>query len=210
MAPLSTSDCQGTCDPSSYTTYTPSPPRGRSSSSRAASGANPCGWLTQRWRQNHNSNPGAVWLRKRTQNLPTSGTSCRLNPHNQLGRFCVYGVYKRSMRGPAKENTLALAVSDTGGKNTLEEDQIRVWAAPTTDSETSPVLAGILGKGDGLWLTARERTLIVEIKEKIYYSYILIYMVVASGFFFSFPLLLQFLILLVLLNLFMLLIIYFP
>ena len=30
------------------------------------------------------------------------------------------------MRGPAKENTLALAVSDTGGKNTLEEDQIRV------------------------------------------------------------------------------------
>ena len=31
-----------------------------------------------------------MWLRKKTQNLPTSSTSCRLNPHHQLGRLCVY------------------------------------------------------------------------------------------------------------------------
>jgi len=41
---------------------------------------------------NHNWNLGAVWLRKKTQNLPTSCTSCRLNPHDQLGRLCVYGI----------------------------------------------------------------------------------------------------------------------
>ena len=37
------------------------------------------------------------------QNLPTSCTSCRLNPHDQLGRLCVYGIYKRSLRAPTKE-----------------------------------------------------------------------------------------------------------
>ena len=51
-------------------------------------------WTThvQRWKQNHHWNPGAVWLRKKTQNLPTSGASCRLNPHDQLSRLCVYGI----------------------------------------------------------------------------------------------------------------------
>ena len=50
-------------------------------------------------------NPGEVWLRKKTQNLPTSCTSCRLNPHDQLSRLCVYGIYKRPLRVPTKENT---------------------------------------------------------------------------------------------------------
>jgi len=45
-----------------------------------------------------------VWLRKKIQNLPTSCTSCRLNLHNQLSRLCVYGVYKRPLRMPPKEN----------------------------------------------------------------------------------------------------------
>ena len=48
---------------------------------------------------------GRVWLRKKTQNLPTGCTSCRLNPHNQLSRLCVYGIYKRLFRAPSKENT---------------------------------------------------------------------------------------------------------
>ena len=46
--------------------------------------------------------PGAVQLRKKIQNLPTSCTNCRLNPHNQLGRFGVYGIYKRSFESSHK------------------------------------------------------------------------------------------------------------
>ena len=34
-------------------------------------------------------NPGVVWLKKKTQNLPTSCISWRLNPHDQLGRLCL-------------------------------------------------------------------------------------------------------------------------
>ena len=64
--------------------------------------------------------PRAVWLRKKTQNLQTSCTRCRLNPHDQLGRLCVYGIYKRTLRAPTKENTLVLTAVDIGGKNTQE------------------------------------------------------------------------------------------
>ena len=32
--------------------------------------------------------------------------SCRLNPQNQLGRLCVYGIYWRTMRVPTKELVL--------------------------------------------------------------------------------------------------------
>ena len=64
--------------------------------------------------------PRAVWLRKKTQNLPTSCTSFRLNPYNQLGRLCVYGIYKSTLRAPTKENALVLIAVDTGGKNTEE------------------------------------------------------------------------------------------
>ena len=54
---------------------------------------------------------------------PTSTTSCkscRLNPQDQLGRLCVYGLYKRKLRAPRKENTLVLIAADIGGKNTQE------------------------------------------------------------------------------------------
>ena len=46
--------------------------------------------------------------------------SCRLNPHNQLGRLCVYGIYKRPLRDPKKEDALVLIAVDIGGKNTQE------------------------------------------------------------------------------------------
>ena len=46
--------------------------------------------------------------------------SCRINPHNQLGRLCVCEIYKRSLRVPTKENTLILIAVDIGGKNTQE------------------------------------------------------------------------------------------
>ena len=52
--------------------------------------------------------------------------SYRLNPHDQLSRLCVYGLYKRPLRAPTKENTLILIAVDIGGKNTQEEDQIRI------------------------------------------------------------------------------------
>ena len=50
----------------------------------------------------------------------------RLNSHDQLGRFCVYEMYKRSLRSPTKENALVLIAVDIGGKNTQEQDQIRI------------------------------------------------------------------------------------
>ena len=38
----------------------------------------------------------------------------------QLDRLCVYGIYKRTIRSPTKENALVLIAVDTGGKNTQE------------------------------------------------------------------------------------------
>ena len=64
--------------------------------------------------------PRAVWLRKKTQNPPISCTICRLNPHNQLGGLCVYGIYKRSLRAPTKENVLVLIAVNIGGENREE------------------------------------------------------------------------------------------
>ena len=66
-----------------------------------------------------------MWLKK-IENLPTGCTSCRLNPHDQLGRVCVYGIYRRTLRAPTKENAVVLIAVDIGGKNTQEQDQIRI------------------------------------------------------------------------------------
>ena len=52
--------------------------------------------------------------------------SCTLNPCDQLGKLCVYGIYKRSLRAPTKENVLVLIAVDIEGKNTQEQDQIRI------------------------------------------------------------------------------------
>jgi len=51
---------------------------------------------------------------------PTSCTSYRLNPHDQLGRLCVYGIYVRALRAPTKENALVPIAVDIGGKKTQE------------------------------------------------------------------------------------------
>ena len=67
-----------------------------------------------------------MWLRKKTQNLLTSYTSCRLNLHDQLGRLYVYGIYKRTLRALTKENTIVQITVGIRGKNTQEQDQIRV------------------------------------------------------------------------------------
>ena len=86
-----------------------------------------------------------MWISKKTQNLPTSCTNCRLNPHNQLGRLCVYRIYKRSLRAPTKENALVLIAVDIGSKNTQEKDQIRIAAASTAGPEIRSV-GRILGR----------------------------------------------------------------
>ena len=70
--------------------------------------------------------PRGSVARKKTQNLPTSCTSYRLNPHDQLGSLCAYGICKRTLRARTKENALVLLAVDTGGKNTQEWDQIRI------------------------------------------------------------------------------------
>ena len=84
--------------------------------------------------------------REKTQNVPTRCTSCRLNPHDQLSRLCVYGICKRPLRVSTKENAVTLIAVDTGGKNTQELDQIRICTAPTAGPEISSVLEGILGR----------------------------------------------------------------
>ena len=60
------------------------------------------------------------------QNLPTSCASFRLNPHDQRGRLCVYKIYKKILRAPTNENTLVLIAMNIGGKDTQEQDQIRI------------------------------------------------------------------------------------
>ena len=124
-----------------------------------------------------------MWLRKRTKSLPTSCRSCILNPHDRLGRTCVYGIYKRTVRIPTKEN-LVLAAVDIGGKKMQEWVQVKVWAATTAGSKTSPVLEGIPGGavdcdsqwGKGHWQLRSNRNL--------RYSYMLTCSTVGSGFFF--------------------------
>ena len=124
----------------------------------------------------------AVWLRKRTQLY-----KCRLKPHDPLGRLCVYGICKRSLRAPTKENALVLTAVDTGGENTKEQDQIRIWAAPRAGPEISSVeghrrevrwTVCYSQWGKGLWQQ--------WLKKNIYYTYVLICSVDSFEFFFFF------------------------
>ena len=90
--------------------------------------------------------PRCSMAKEEDQNLPTSYTSCRLNPQDQPDRLCVYGIYKRTLRAPTKANTLVMTAVDIGDKNTQEYNQIRISAALTGGAETSPLLEGILEK----------------------------------------------------------------
>ena len=86
-----------------------------------------------------------MWLQKKTQNLPTRCTSCRLNLQNQLGRLCVYEIYKRPLRAPTKENALALIAVDIGDKDTQEWTRLES-ELPPQQVQRSAVLEGILGR----------------------------------------------------------------
>ena len=50
------------------------------------------------------------------EDLPTSCTSCRLNPHDQLCRLCLWNILK-DIKDSHKGNTLVLIAVD---KNTQE------------------------------------------------------------------------------------------
>ena len=64
--------------------------------------------------------PRGSVTKEEDQSLPTRCTSYRLNPHDQLGRLCVCGIYKRPLRAPTKESALVLIAVDIGGKKTQE------------------------------------------------------------------------------------------
>ena len=70
---------------------------------------------------------------KKTQNLPTSYTSCRLNPSDQQGGLCVYVIYKRTLRAPTERT---------------HRSRIRLESElpPTAGLEITTVLEGILGR----------------------------------------------------------------
>ena len=61
--------------------------------------------------------PKGSVLKEEDPNLPSGCTSCRLNLYDQLGRLCVYGIYKRSLEAPTKEKALVLIAVDIGGEN---------------------------------------------------------------------------------------------
>ena len=93
--------------------------------------------------------------------------------------------YKRTLRAPTKENALVLIGVDIGGKNTQEQDQIRIWVAPTAGPEFSTVLEGLLGRCGGLWQPAREKTLTAVTQDKHLLFFVLTCFVDSFGFFFS-------------------------
>ena len=119
--PLSTWCCQNPCDPSSCTTSTPGPHRGKPKPSRATSGANPAEQPTHRGEKKITiETQGQCGWERRPKTFPPAIKAGRLNPHDQRGRLCVYGIYKSSLRAPTKENTLVLIAVDIGGKNAQE------------------------------------------------------------------------------------------
>ena len=42
----------------------------------------------------------------------------RSNPYDELGKLCVYGIYKKPLSDLTKENALVLIAVDIGDKNT--------------------------------------------------------------------------------------------
>ena len=104
------------CNPSNCTTSTPGPHRDKPKSSRAASGANPSGWLHGEVEIKPQLKPrGSV---AKEEDRKPSHQLYKLQIKSTLGTLCVYGIYKRSLRAPTKENTLVLVTVDIGGKNT--------------------------------------------------------------------------------------------
>ena len=93
--------------------------------------------------EKNNWAPGAVWLRKKTESFSNSCTGWKLNPHNQLVRLCVCGIYKRAMSVPTKEHP---GYERTSSGRCGCGGRIRVWTIPTTGPETGIVLEGIQGR----------------------------------------------------------------
>ena len=138
LAFLCTWHHQGPCDPSSCTTSTLSPHWGRHKSSREASRANSYRWPTVEVgiKPQLSSRAGVAM----EENQKAFHQLCKLEIKSTWSTR--WTTYKKTMTVLTKENALALAAADTGGKNMWRSGQLRDWAVPTAGPETSPPSTG--------------------------------------------------------------------
>ena len=118
----------------------------RHKSSRAASGANFCGWPTCRMGIKPQLNPRGSGAKE--EDLKPSQYLYKLqikSPRSTRQTLCLWNIQKDSESSQKRKQISSVAM-DIGGKNMQEEDQIRVWAVSTAGPETSPVLEGIQGR----------------------------------------------------------------
>ena len=108
-----------------------------------------------------------MWLRKKTQNLPTGCTSW-LNPHDQLGRLCVYGIYERTLRIPTRENPLVLIAVDIGGKKHKGIGPDENLSCPHSRSRDQHSAGWHPREGRWTVTPARERNLTAVTQEKTF------------------------------------------
>ena len=125
-APLSTWCCQKPCDPSSGIASTPGPHRANPRPPGQPREQAPVDDMHAEVEIKPQLKPRGSVAKEENPKPFHSCTRIRLNPRDQLSRLCFYGVYKRPLGAPTKENALYLIAVDIGGKNTQEQDQIRI------------------------------------------------------------------------------------
>ena len=103
--------------PEQFTTSTPDPHRGNPSPPGQPQEQTPGDDPHAEMGTKPQFKPRGSVAKEEDPNLPTS---CRLDPQGQLGRLCVHGIYKRSLRAPTEESAPVLMAVDIGGKNTQE------------------------------------------------------------------------------------------
>ena len=91
--------------------------------------------------------------------------SCRLNQHDQLGRFCVYGIYKRTLRAPTKENALVLIAVTLQARTDRSRTRLES-ETPLQQVQRSATVGGHPREVRWTVLPVRERTLSAETQEK--------------------------------------------
>ena len=92
LTSLSTWCCQNPCNPSSCTTSTPDPHRGKPSPPGQPQEQTPVDDLHVEVEIKPQLKPRGSVTKEEDPKLPTSYTSCRLNPHDQLSRLCLWNI----------------------------------------------------------------------------------------------------------------------
>ena len=90
----------------------------------------------QRWEKKPQLKPGSRVAKEEDPRPPTSWTGCRLNPHNQLGRLCVCGICKRSLRAPTKRTHRSRTRLESELPHSRSRDQHSVGGSPRDVSWT--------------------------------------------------------------------------